>query len=94
MSEHLSTKEEPRAILFIEATDDGFAVTEEAKQILLKYSNKHLGLISIVGKYRTGKSYFINKILLQKNKEKGFKVGPTINPCTKGLWLWTETIKS
>ena len=27
-------------------------------------------------------------------KGKGFKVGPTINPCTKGLWLWNRTVKN
>jgi len=21
---------------------------------------------------------------------KGFPVGPTINPCTKGLWIWKK----
>ena len=94
MSEFTLPEEKPKAILFIECTEEGFQVTEEAKQILMKYSNKHLGLISIVGKYRTGKSYFINKILLEKTNQDGFKVGPTINPCTKGLWMWTETIKS
>ena len=23
----------------------------------------------------------------------GFGVGPTINPCTKGLWVWSRPIK-
>ena len=36
--------------------------------------------------YRTGKSYLLNRMLL--NREKGFGVGPTVNPCTKGLWIW------
>jgi len=22
------------------------------------------------------------------NRSTGFGVGPTINPCTKGLWVW------
>lgn len=84
----------PRAVLFIESTEEGFRITEEAKEILHKYSDKNLGLISVVGKYRTGKSYFINKILLDAPKKHKFQVGPTVNPCTKGLWLWSETIKS
>ena len=29
-----------------------------------------------------------------EQKKGGFQVGPTINPCTKGLWLWKKTIKS
>jgi len=41
--------------------------------------------------YRTGKSYLLNKMLLETNK--GFEVGPTINPCTKGLWIWGRPLK-
>ncbi len=40
--------------------------------------------------YRTGKSYLLNRLLL--NRQKGFGVGPTIHPCTKGLWLWKKPI--
>ena len=49
--------------------------------------DRELGVVSIVGKYRTGKSFFVNRVLLNQKKA-GFQVGPTINPCTKGLWLW------
>lgn len=44
-----------------------------------------LGVISIVGKYRTGKSFFVNRVLLNRSNNNGFSVGPTINPCTKVL---------
>jgi hypothetical protein len=27
------------------------------------------------------------------NRSSGFGVGPTINPCTKGLWCWGTPIK-
>ena len=40
--------------------------------------------------YRTGKSYLLNRMLL--NRQKGFSVGPTVNPCTKGLWIWSKPI--
>jgi len=30
-------------------------------------------------------------VILNKKNE-GFGVGPTINPCTKGLWVWGETM--
>jgi hypothetical protein len=31
--------------------------------------------------------------LLNKTGDKsGFGVGPTINPCTKGLWIWNKPI--
>ena len=35
----------------------------------------------------------LNRVILNKKSE-GFGVGPTINPCTKGLWIWSETIPS
>ena len=46
-----------------------------------------IGIIAVAGMYRTGKSYLLNRMLL--NRQKGFGVGPTINPCTKGLWVWS-----
>jgi hypothetical protein len=49
-----------------------------------------IGCISVVGMYRTGKSYLMNRMLL--NRSKGFGVGNTINPCTKGLWIWKRPL--
>lgn len=42
--------------------------------------------------YRTGKSYLLNRMLL--DRAHGFSVGPSINPCTKGLWMWSQPLKS
>lgn len=54
--------------------------------------------------YRTGKSYMLNRVFLNLNNDKskedmkemkeetGFNVGPTINPCTKGLWMWAKPL--
>jgi len=52
----------------------------------------YVGVIAVAGKYRTGKSFLLNRILLKQEKSSGFGVGPTINPCTKGLWVWNKTI--
>jgi len=41
--------------------------------------------------YRTGKSYLLNRVLLDRND--GFGVGPTINPCTKGVWMWGRPLE-
>ena len=32
----------------------------------------------------------MNRMLL--NRSDGFGVGPTVNPCTKGLWIWGKPI--
>jgi GTPase Era involved in 16S rRNA processing len=42
----------------------------------------------VAGKYRTGKSTLLNRVII--NKEKIFNVGSTINSCTKGLILYCE----
>ena len=64
----------------------GFQVSPEAQEMLLspELINHKIGVIAVAGKYRTGKSFLMNRILLNKKGEKtGFGVGPTINPCTK-----------
>jgi hypothetical protein len=50
-----------------------------------------VSVIAVVGLYRTGKSFLLNRILLEQSD--GFQVGPTVNPCTKGLWVWNKVLK-
>lgn len=50
-----------------------------------------MGIVAVAGMYRTGKSYLLNRMIL--NRSDGFGVGPTINPCTKGLWIWKSPIQ-
>ena len=69
-----------------------FIINEEAKRILSKSENKQIGVLSLVGKYRTGKSFLLNRVLIEKKSLKGFDVGPTIRPCTKGIWLWSSPL--
>lgn len=71
---------------------EGFKVSEEAVEFLTSIKEK-IGVIVVAGKYRTGKSFLLNRIILGKIGE-GFGVGPTINPCTKGLWVWNEVIET
>ena len=62
-----------------------FMIQPEAVEYLKNIRSK-LGVISIIGKARTGKSFLLNRVLL--NKKDAFVVGSTVNPCTKGLWIW------
>lgn len=70
-----------------------FRMTEEAAAFLSQLRHQQIAVLSIVGKYRTGKSYLLNQ-LISDGEDPGFQVGPTINPCTKGIWLWTNIIES
>ena len=66
--------------------DIGFFVAPEAIEFLQSEDlvNNKVGVIAVAGKYRTGKSFLLNRILLNKmGNTSGFGVGPTINPCTK-----------
>ena len=49
-----------------------------------------IGIVSVAGMYRTGKSYLLNRVLL--NRPGGFGVGPSIHPCTKGIHIWGAPI--
>ena len=69
-----------------------FKIPSESYNLLTKQNLKNIGIISLVGKYRTGKSFLLNKVILNSNKNSGFNVGPTIKPCTKGIWIWSDPI--
>ena len=45
-----------------------FIINEEAVKILAQPENKQIGIVSLVGKYRTGKSFLLNRVLIEKNQ--------------------------
>ena len=69
--------------------DKKFIVNEDALNALRNIQTP-IAVIAIAGLYRTGKSFLVNRIIGQ---QKGFQVGPTVEACTKGIWLWSEPIK-
>ncbi len=69
-------------VIIKDLTISGFQVSPEAIELLGNVKEK-IGIIAVAGKYRTGKSFLLNRILLDKKDTNGFGVGPTINPCTK-----------
>ncbi|XP_022542413.2 guanylate-binding protein 1-like [Astyanax mexicanus] len=59
-------------------------VQKKAKEILDGISNPVV-VVSVVGLYRTGKSYLMNRLA---GKQEGFALGSTIESETKGIWMW------
>ncbi|CAM9480361.1 unnamed protein product, partial [Heterosigma akashiwo] len=64
--------------------DDSFAVNEEALGNLRKIEAR-IAVVAVAGLYRTGKSSLLNWLM---DKQSGFQVGPTVQRCTRGLWIW------
>ncbi|XP_053390581.1 guanylate-binding protein 1-like, partial [Mercenaria mercenaria] len=44
-------------------------------------------VVSVVGLYRTGKSYLMNRLA---DASQGFALGDTIESKTKGIWVWCK----
>ena len=80
------------AVPFIIYENGKFIITNQSKLLLNQKKIKHIGIISLVGKYRTGKSFLLNRVILNNKAKSGFSVGPTFKPCTKGIWIWSEPI--
>ena len=84
-------KGRPISMVTYDMKSGKFIINPEAESVI-KILPSPLGVISVAGMYRTGKSYLLNRVLL--NQSNGFTVGPSINPCTKGLWMWSKTIQA
>ncbi|XP_047728399.1 guanylate-binding protein 1-like [Prionailurus viverrinus] len=74
----------PAPVCLIENTEGQLMVNQEALEILSATKNP-LVVVAIVGLYRTGKSYLMNKLA---GKNKGFSLGSTVQSHTKGIWMW------
>jgi hypothetical protein len=87
-----SHRDGPHSVPFIvpESAEEGarFTVTKEALELLSRIKVP-VAPVAVVGKYRTGKSFLLNKLLRATH---AFEVGPTIEACTKGIWLWSEPL--
>ena len=80
-----------KAIPFVIYENNKFIIPKEAKNLLTNLPYKNISIISLVGKYRTGKSFLLNRVLLNIQSS-GFGVGPTFKACTKGIWIWSDPI--
>ncbi|XP_014919886.1 guanylate-binding protein 1-like [Acinonyx jubatus] len=74
----------PAPVCLIENTEGQLVANQEALEILSATKNP-LVVVAIVGLYRTGKSYLMNKLA---GKNKGFSLGSTVQSHTKGIWMW------
>ncbi|XP_062391452.1 guanylate-binding protein 1-like isoform X2 [Sardina pilchardus] len=64
--------------------DGCMRVQQEALQVL-EQIQQPVVVVAVVGLYRTGKSYLMNRLA---GKHTGFALGSTIESKTKGIWMW------
>ncbi|KAM9241774.1 LOW QUALITY PROTEIN: guanylate-binding protein 1-like [Dugong dugon] len=73
----------PGPVCLTENINGQLMVNQEALKILSAI--KPVVVVAIMGLYRTGKSYLMNKLA---GKKKGFSLGSTVQSHTKGIWMW------
>ncbi|XP_032103702.1 guanylate-binding protein 6-like [Sapajus apella] len=71
-------------ICLVENNEEKLSVNQQAIQILDQISQPVV-VVAIVGLYRTGKSYLMNRLAGQNY---GFPLGSTVQSETKGIWMW------
>lgn len=71
-------------ICLVENNNEQLSVNQKAIEILGKISQPVV-VVAIVGLYRTGKSYLMNRLAGQNH---GFPLGSTVQSETKGIWMW------
>jgi len=79
-----------QAIQLIEINDAGRCKINKQAMAIIKGIKTKVGIISVVGPYRTGKSFLMNRLLGQQD---GFEIGPTVQSCTRGIWIWGRPVK-
>ena len=57
---------------------------------LLQTIDKPMAVLSICGPYRTGKSYFISRVL---GLPGAFRLGHSMQACTRGIWMATTVLE-
>ncbi|XP_042559578.1 guanylate-binding protein 1-like [Clupea harengus] len=74
----------PAPVCLIENAEGELQTVESALDIL-RGIQQPLVVVAVVGLYRTGKSYLMNRLAGQQS---GFALGSTIESKTKGIWMW------
>jgi hypothetical protein len=80
---------QPVPLITFSEDEDQLKVNDEAVELLRRIDG-HVAVVAMAGLYRTGKSSMLNWLL---GRQSGFRVGPTIERCTRGIWLWGQPQK-
>ncbi|KAK7149203.1 hypothetical protein R3I94_008730 [Phoxinus phoxinus] len=72
-------------VCLIDTGSEGKLCVQESALQILQRIQEPVVVVAVVGLYRTGKSYLMNRLA---GKQTGFALGSTIESKTKGIWMW------
>ena len=76
-------------IPLIQEVDGVYGVCEEGRCFLERLSEDcSLSVVVVAGRYRSGKSFLLNRGILDAAAKKGFHTGNSIHACTRGVWIY------
>ena len=75
---------------FITISPSAECVVEEYAAKILSQIKGRIAVITVAGMYRTGKSFLMNRLI---GMQEGFEIGASVNPCTKGIWIWGQPVQ-
>ncbi|CAD8061518.1 unnamed protein product [Paramecium sonneborni] len=82
-------KERPIQVVKYTKETQEFEITKEAREFFQELEGD-FGFVVVCGKYRTGKSFLLNKLLDVGGD--GFKVDAATDSCTQGIWMYSKPI--
>ncbi|XP_057179935.1 guanylate-binding protein 1-like isoform X1 [Triplophysa rosa] len=74
-----------KPVCLIDTTSEGKLCVQQSALEILQKIEQPVVVVAVVGLYRTGKSYLMNRLA---GKQAGFALGSTIESKTKGIWMW------
>uniref|UniRef100_A0A8C1QP46 Guanylate-binding protein 1-like n=3 Tax=Cyprinus carpio TaxID=7962 RepID=A0A8C1QP46_CYPCA len=74
-----------KPVCLIDTASDGKLCVQQSALQVLEQIQQPVVVVAVVGLYRTGKSYLMNRLA---GKQTGFALGSTIESKTKGIWMW------
>ena len=84
-----SRKTAPVPIPFIQSDPSTKRLTvSAAARAFLSDVSGTVGVATVAGVYRTGKSYILNQLAGIDGSAGGFTTSSSVQACTKGIWLW------
>ncbi|KAI2645845.1 Guanylate-binding protein 1 [Labeo rohita] len=74
-----------KPVCLIDTAPNGKLFVQQSALQVLEQIQQPVVVVAVVGRYRTGKSYLMNRLA---GKQTGFALGSTIESKTKGIWMW------